>query len=215
MQQQANPNVISRDGNVKGYDGSKISHAITMAFLEVEGEASIASASTRDKVVRFTDAVTIAVRRNNAASVGIEDIQDQVELALMRAGEHAVARSYVLYRERKAAQRAKKLAQEAMFKAKPVIRVVDGDKTTNFDHAWLENIVKSACAGLESVEPEKIIFEVERTLYDGVKKAEVEKAILMSARTLIEKSLLMTLLLRAFCWRRLAKKWVVLFWTHH
>lgn len=187
MQQNINPNVISRDGSVKGYDASKINHAITMAYLEVEGEASISSASTRDKVEKFTAAVTAAVSRNGAASVGIEDIQDQVELALMRSGEHAVARSYVLFRERKAKQRAEKKALEEKYKAKPTIHVVDGDVTVDFDHAWLDTLVRKACEGLTNVSSDKIVQEVERTLYDGVKKSEVEKAILMAVRTLFEK----------------------------
>jgi len=179
-------NVVKRTGEVVVFNAEKIAHAITMSFLEVEGQASIASAATRDKVAKLTEQVTAALKRNEAVSVGIEDIQDQVELALMRSGEHAVARSYVLFRERRASLRKAEADKAKAAAAKPVIHVVDGDKIIAFDHLWLMGMVEKACAGLEGVDANKIVAETERTLYDGVKMDEVMKAVIMSARTLIE-----------------------------
>src|SRR2546422_8387784 len=88
--------------------------ALTKAFLAVEGGQSAASARIRELVTALTDAVVTALVRRQPAggTFHIEDVQDQVELALMRSGEHEVARAYVLYREKRAEARAHEAAQK-------------------------------------------------------------------------------------------------------
>ena len=90
--------VIRRNGSVVGFEPSKISIAMTKAFIAVNGGQGAASARVRDQVVILTENVVIALMRRqpSGGTFHIEDIQDQVELALMRAGEHNVARDYVL-----------------------------------------------------------------------------------------------------------------------
>src|SRR5512134_4110071 len=101
--------VIRRNGVVVGFEPAKISVAMTKAFLAVSGGQGAASARIRELVVNLTDGVVGALIRRQPAggTFHIEDVQDQVELALMRTGEHDVARSYVLYREDRARKRAK------------------------------------------------------------------------------------------------------------
>src|SRR5258706_16113385 len=101
--------VIRRNGSVVGFEPSKISIAMTKAFIAVNGGQGAASARVRELVSRLTDAVVSALirRQPSGGTFHIEDIQDQVELALMRSGEHEVARAYVLYREQRARERAK------------------------------------------------------------------------------------------------------------
>ena len=64
-------------------------------------------------VAGLTEAVVGALMRRQpqGGTFHIEDIQDQVELALMRSGEHDVARAYVLYREERAKARAQEKAR--------------------------------------------------------------------------------------------------------
>src|ERR1700693_2921542 len=106
--------IIRRNGAVVGFEPGKISVAVTKAFLAVEGGQSAASARIRELVAGLTDAVVNALVRRQPAggTFHIEDVQDQVELALMRSGEHEVARAYVLYREKRAAERAREAAQK-------------------------------------------------------------------------------------------------------
>ncbi len=96
--------VIRRNGKVTPFDRSKIEVALTKAFLDVEGRSGAASSRVRETVKHLTAQVEAGVTRSlpGGGAVHIEDIQDYVELALMRAGEHKVARSYVLYREARA-----------------------------------------------------------------------------------------------------------------
>src|ERR1700716_1337104 len=119
--------IIRRNGAVVGFEPSKISVAVTKAFLAVEGGQSAASARIRELVAALTDAVVRALvrRQPGGGTFHIEDIQDQVELALMRSGEHEVARAYVLYRQKRAEVRAQEVAHKKAGKG-PVLFVVDG-----------------------------------------------------------------------------------------
>jgi ribonucleoside-diphosphate reductase alpha chain len=181
--------VIRRNGAVVGFEPGKISVAMTKAFLAVVGGQGAASARVREIVAGLTDAVTAALVRRQPAggTFHIEDIQDQVELALMRSGEHEVARAYVLYREKRAEARAKEAAQK---KGVPQVQlhVVEGDAKRPLDLARLQELIVSACEGLgEAVDPKHILAETLKNLYDGVPAEEVRKSAVLSARAQIEK----------------------------
>src|SRR6476659_10108207 len=104
--------IIRRNGSVAGFEPAKISIAMTKAFIAVNGGQGAASARVREVVARLTDDVVNALirRQPSGGTFHIEDIQDQVELALMRSGDHDVARAYVLYREDRAKARAQEKA---------------------------------------------------------------------------------------------------------
>jgi ribonucleoside-diphosphate reductase alpha chain len=185
--------VVRRNGSVVGFEAAKISIAMTKAFLAVSGGQGAASARVRELVVQLTQAVAEALRRRNptGGTVHIEDIQDQVELALMRHGEHEVARSYVLYREERKKERlqAKKLAESNQSEAgePSIIVVVDGESQP-LDFQRLKQLIHDSCAGLGSaVAPDDVLALTIRDLYNGVSQAEVSKSLILSARSLIEK----------------------------
>ncbi len=181
--------IIRRNGAVVGFEPDKIAVAMTKAFLAVVGSNAAASAGVRDKVQALTESVVQALMRRQPAggTFHIEDVQDQVELAMMRAGEHQVARSYVLYREERARERAKRV-QEAAEEQKPKIHVMVGDAREPLNLAALEALITSACQGLgDAVEPKKILDATLRDLYDGVPLEEVHKCAILAARMLIEQ----------------------------
>jgi len=181
--------VIRRNGAVVGFEPDKIAVAVTKAFLAVAGGTAAASAGVREKVQGVTQAVVNALVRRHptGGTYHIEDIQDQVELALMRAGEHQVARSYVLYREERARERAAR-AQEAAEARQPKLHVTVNGAKVPLDLASLEALIVSACQGLsEDVEPRKILDATLRDLYDGVPIEEVHKCAILAARMLIEQ----------------------------
>src|SRR5690554_3587867 len=132
--------VIRRNGAIVPFNADKIALAMTKAFLAVEGGQGGASARVRDLVARLTSAVVQALTRRlpGGGTVHIEDIQDQVELALMREGCHDVARAYVLYRERRAAERAAEAAAGGGQAAvEPLLHAVDGDHRIALERAVL------------------------------------------------------------------------------
>ena len=181
--------VIRRNGSVVGFEPAKITIAMTKAFLAVNGGQGAASARVRDQVTRLTEAAVTALmkRKPEGGAIHIEEIQDQVELALMRGGEHEVARAYVLYRERRAQERAHEKAQKAPVADAPAITVVDNGVSHPLDMARLRGIIAESCAGLADVDPDRILKATLKDLYDGVPMDEVRKCVVLAARTLIEK----------------------------
>ncbi|GAA5160898.1 ribonucleoside-diphosphate reductase subunit alpha [Viridibacterium curvum] len=180
--------IIRRNGAVVHFEPAKIAVAMTKAFLAVEGSHGAVSARVRDVVAQLTDNVVRALirRQPNGGTFHIEDIQDQVELALMRSGEHDVARAYVLYREKRAAERAAAAVEQAP--AEPLLHVVENGVRRPLDLKALHRLVESACVGLgDHVSPDGIIDAALRNIYDGVPGEEVRKALILSARTQIEK----------------------------
>jgi ribonucleoside-diphosphate reductase alpha chain len=179
--------VTRRNGAVTHFDASKISVAITKAFLAVEGGRAAASRRVHEQVEQLTARIVAAVTRRigDGGTVHIEDIQDQVELALMRAGEHKVARAYILYREERARERAAK--QPAAAPQPPAIRVrlADG-RVVPLDLGRMRELVREACEGIADVTIEPIIREAQRSLFDGMPETQVGQALVMSARPLIE-----------------------------
>ncbi|MDR2173118.1 MAG: ribonucleoside-diphosphate reductase subunit alpha [Burkholderiales bacterium] len=181
--------VIRRNGSVVGFEPGKIAVAMTKAFLAVRGDQTETSAAMRDQVAKLTQTVIHALmrRKPEGGSIHIEEIQDQVELALMRSGEHEVARAYVLYRERRAQERAAAAQTIVEKTTAPELRVVENGVSKPLDTARLENLIRSSCEGLEAAEPERILKATRKDLYDGVPMAEVRKAVVLAGRTLIEK----------------------------
>ena len=182
--------VIRRNGKVTHFDPSKIMVALTKAFLAVEGGSAAASSRVHDRVQELTEQVVVALTRRlpGGGTVHIEDIQDQVELALMRAGEHKVARDYVLYREERARERAHKAAAETTPPETAPLNVTLADGSTRpLDLERLRRLTEEACRGLEGVDAEAILADTTRNLFDGVQESDVGQALVMSARTLIER----------------------------
>ncbi|MDH5536401.1 MAG: ribonucleoside-diphosphate reductase subunit alpha, partial [Betaproteobacteria bacterium] len=184
--------VIRRNGAVVGFEPAKISIAMTKAFIAVDGGQGAASARVREQVALLTDNVVKALMRRqpSGGTFHIEDIQDQVELALMRAGEHNIARAYVLYREERSKERARERqhAQAVAPAAKASISVTEGGLTKALDLAHITALVESACEGLgREVSAAPVLVAMQRDLYDGVPMEEVRRSLTLAARGLIEQ----------------------------
>ncbi|GAB1231876.1 ribonucleoside-diphosphate reductase subunit alpha [Ferrigenium sp. UT4] len=177
--------IIRRNGAVAAFEPSKISIALTKAFIAVNGGQGAASARVRELVEQLTEQVVGALlrRQPHGGTFHIEDIQDQVELALMRSGEHDVARAYVLYREQRNRERVKTTSVAA-----PVLNVTEAGVARPLDVSDLSGRIRAACAGLgDAVDADKILQGTLKDLYDGVAIEEVRKCAILAARSLIEQ----------------------------
>ena len=181
--------VIRRNGKLTGFDASKITIAVTKAFLAVEGGAAAASAAVREKVEAITRQVVAALTRHQSGggTLHIEDIQDQVELALMRAGEHKIARAYVLYRAERAKERAAEAAKTPVAAGPSLMVKLDDGRSVPLDQQRLQRVVTEACAGLTGVSVDEVVQSALRDLYDGIPEAELSQAVTLAARARIEK----------------------------
>lgn len=182
--------VIRRNGTVTPFDPSKITIALTKAFLAVEGGQAAASRRVHEVVASLTQQIVAALTRRGETgrTFQIEEVQDQVELALMRGEHHKVARAYVLYREARTREREAVHAATDSAEPKTNITVTQADGTrVALDEARLVRVIEEACCGLADVSAEPILGETLRNLYDGITLPELAQAPIMAARTLIEK----------------------------
>ena len=177
--------VIRRNGSVVDFSPGKITLAMHKAFLAVEGTHASESARIREQVARLTEVVVAALlrRKPEGGTIHIEDIQDQVELALMRGGAHDVARAYVLYREKRAAERAAANAADST----PSLHVDIDGRLEVLQRERLNALVEAASTGLPEVCAASVVEAALRDLYDGIPLAEVHKALVLAARSLIER----------------------------
>ena len=180
--------VIKRNGAVVSYDESKISVAITKAYLAVEGGNAAASSRIHESVQQLGRQITEIFRRRmpSGGTIHIEDIQDQVELALMRTGEHKIARSYVIYRAEHARIREQN-TEEAKPAQSSINVTLDNGEQGPLDTQRLQTVINEACEGLEDVSAEAIYEETLKNLYPGVKMEDVRTSLVMTARTMVEK----------------------------
>jgi ribonucleoside-diphosphate reductase alpha chain len=182
--------VIKRNGTVVPFDESKISVAMTKAFLAVEGGTAAASSRVHETVASLCAQIAATFKRRmpSGGTVHIEDIQDQVELILMRSGEQKVARDYVLYREEHARLRGGATSDSTNDDEYPAIQVIAADGSRQpLDVRRIRTIVQEACAGLKDVDPKTILDEAMRNLYDGVSLDDVNTSLVITARTLVEQ----------------------------
>ena len=179
--------VIKRNGTIVHFDENKIKIAINKAFVALEG---IAAASS-DRIFQLLDEITSHIsktfhkRMPSGGTIHIEEIQDQVELALMRSGEYPIARAYVLYREER--RKVRVATQEAAKEDESTLLItMPNGELQPLDPNWLTAIVEEACVGLSDVSAEQISLEALRNLYHQAKLEDVYKALIMSARAYIE-----------------------------
>lgn len=179
--------VIRRNGKQTTFERSKIVVALTKAFLAVEGGKAAASSRVRETVEQLTTQVIDALFRHlpEDGTVHIENIQDQVELALMRNGEQKVARAYVLYREQHAQQRATETEEEK--NVSPVKIAYKDGSSKPLNNARLQQIINEAVNGLEHVETELLMQATLGSVYDGMTEDDLYAVLVMSARSMIDR----------------------------
>ena len=181
--------IIKRNGKVVPFEEDKIKVAVTKAFLANESGNAAASERIHRKVEEITAEVQEIFKRRmpSGGTLHIEEIQDQVELQLMRNEEYVVARKYILYREERAAERTKDAPSQTNIDA-PKISVTKKDGSqVPLDIERLASVVNHACEGLEDVSADAILEESIKNLYDGVSISDMKSALVMSARTKVEQ----------------------------
>ncbi len=181
--------VIKRNNSQSPFDPEKIRIAVTKAFIATEGEHGLESNRVRDQIQRIVDETLSVIERRlpSGGAVHIEDIQDQVELSLMRLGEHAVARAYVLYRAEHAQHREATAADPDHTPLVVTKPGPDGDKQEPLDLSWFRGLIREACTNLDDVDPEGIEREALKNLYQGVHQKDIVPAVIMTARAYVEK----------------------------
>ncbi|MDH0719586.1 ribonucleoside-diphosphate reductase subunit alpha [Acinetobacter junii] len=177
--------VIKRTGEIATFNAEKISVAIGKAFLAVEGQQGADSSRIHDRISQLTEMVMNTFKRRlpSGGTIHIEEIQDQVELALMRTGEQKVARAYVIYREQRATAR-----QQTGANHHPTLQITDHNgQLQPLDLDALTATIETASEGLEGIDVQAIVDETVKNLYNGVKESDIATTMMMATRTRIEQ----------------------------
>ncbi|NIE95735.1 ribonucleoside-diphosphate reductase subunit alpha [Acinetobacter sp. Tr-809] len=177
--------VIKRTGEIATFNAEKISVAIGKAFLAVEGQQGTDSSRIHDRITQLTEMVmnTFNRRLPSGGTIHIEEIQDQVELALMRTGEQKVARAYVIYRDQRASAR-----QQTGANHHPTLQITDANgQLQPLDLDALTTTIQTASEGLEGIDVQAILDETVKNLYNGVKESDIATTMMMATRTRIEQ----------------------------
>jgi len=186
-------NVVRRDGSISSFKSDKISDAIKKAFL---AQTKIRNNKNKDKeqedsihktVESLTHKVVSALTRRIADGdmVHIEDIQDQVELALMRDEHHKVARAYVLYREQRAASRyhTKKLKEQVGAKASSMTVTKRNGEKEAISLDKITNRVSVLSTGL-NIDPIVVVQKAVPGLYNEITSTEIDTYLAETAASL-------------------------------
>ena len=181
--------VIKRNGKVVAFEDDKIKVAITKAFLATESGNAAASERIHKKVNELTNNVVEIFKRRmpSGGTLHIEEIQDQVELQLMRSEELDVAKSYILYRAERTQERTKEKL-DIDLPDTPAINVTKSDGSlVPLDVQKVAGLINDACNELEEVSVNEVLDEALKNLYDGVSISDMRTSLVMSARTKVEK----------------------------
>lgn len=183
-----NLRVIRRNGNITPYDDDKITIAITKAFLAVEGNHAVASTRVHETIAQLTKKITDTFQRRmpNGGTIHIEDIQDQVELALMRDSHQKVARSYVLYREERRVARTQSQTTSQSPGDDLMIRLNNGHSVP-ISALRIEHTIEQSIGDITGVESNLIIADTKRNLFNGATIKDLYKSMTLSARLRIEQ----------------------------
>lgn len=110
-------NIIKRNGQEMSFDKTKIKNAILKANNSVgEGQKHL----NEIDVDQITSAVTEKCKKLSRA-VGVEEIQDMVEMGIMQKGAFEVAKNYITYRYRR------QLARQINNTDKKIFAIIDGE----------------------------------------------------------------------------------------
>jgi len=180
--------VIRRNGQIVDFNIQKIEVAITKAFVDVEGMQISGSESLDQSVRQVSQAVLKRLHEQfkHINKVSIEAVQDTVELYLWKFDHERVARAYVIYRNEHEKLRQQK---KSSVSANTRFYVTSPGQRVPYDEAVLLARVQQACGDLKSVDCQKIAQEAYRNLYDQVPEKELENALVLSARSMVETNL--------------------------
>jgi len=176
--------VKKRNGSVVDFTVEKITTAIAKAFQE--NSVSM----TDDQLVEMTRVIVAKIdERFPETTPSVEHIQDIVELTIMEAGYHDVAKAYIIYRYEHTKIREKK--KEEVLEAIDAHTLFVTKRSGKKEKFSLEKIRKTLKHFIgdykKEIDIESLVNQCRNEVFDGITTAEVTKALIMIARTFLER----------------------------
>ncbi|HRX53387.1 MAG TPA: ribonucleoside-diphosphate reductase subunit alpha [Verrucomicrobiales bacterium] len=176
--------VIRRSGEVVGWNPNKIEIAIRSAFLSLGKDSSPAA--------DLAAAVTETVAASGQEYIHIEAVQDRVQEELMRQGHYKIAEAFILYRAHRSARRAREQRVEVAPDVESQDTMIVVTKADGQSYLWdgldLRRRIDFAMIDLDLCLPsDEIELELRRAFQREMSEGDLQKTIILNARTLIEK----------------------------
>ncbi len=176
--------IKKRNGSIVDFSVKKITNAVRQAFIATNAKF------TQERIGEITDQTVLELEKAfPEATPSVEDVQNIVEKILMAGGNFDVAKSYIIYRyeHTKVREEKKKDVLEKLNRNDLLVTKRSG-RTEKFSSKKLKKSLSWAVIGLEQdVDVDLIIHQCEANLYDNITTKEISRALVMSARSLIER----------------------------
>jgi ribonucleoside-diphosphate reductase alpha chain len=177
--------IYKRDGRLVNFDADKIKRAIGKAFIEVQGSVN------EDVLISIVNEVSseLEANFNSDRSPAVEDVQNLVEMILMKNDFYIVAKAYIIYRYEHSKIRDQAIEEvlEKIATQSLSVKKRDG-QIQSFDQEKLKKSIEFFIKDLSTVvDSDSLIHQAESNLYDGIESKEISQALVLSARSHIEK----------------------------
>ena len=176
--------VKKRSGSIAEFDMSRIESAITKAYEA--NNVALDNDDLKSLVLRVIDAVEAEF---GVRIPDVESIQNYVEKEIAAKGDFEVAKSYILYRHERAEARNREIKEvsKRIDKQQLMVHKRSG-KVVPFDVTEIDKAIQNVCQGFEKcVDVSEIVSAAKLNMYDGISTSEINKAIVMTLKSRIER----------------------------
>ncbi len=195
--------IKKRNGQVVDFDRTRIEIAIGKASQTAGHDVS------KEEIITLVSAIIANAELLFADTTpDVETIQDLVEQELMKAGQHKVVRSYIVYRDTHQAIREAESAKSAEKLEQSNLKVTMKDGTLqNFSYSRLiMDLLEGAGDIAETIDLDTIAQSVKSSIYDGITYDELEDSMIMAAKAQIEQDPLYSQLASRLLLRKIYKE---------
>ena len=173
--------IKKRDGSMQEFNPEKIQNAISKAFL-----ASRVSFDT-EVLKKITD-IAIQNLKTIEETPSVEQIQNIVEKVLMENHFYTVAKSYIIYRYEHA--KTREVEKEEVIKkieTDSLIIIKKSGEKQAFSIEKLKKYIESCAEEKSQIDVDGIANQCRSEIYDGITTSEISKAVILCARSYIER----------------------------
>jgi len=179
--------IRKRSGQLVAFEKEKITNAVKKAFFAITNNPH------QEEAEKITEIVggkmqEIVDNGDDERVIGVEEIQDMVELAIMHLGFHSVAKAYIIYRFEHTKEREQKKEEIKEKIEENTLRVKKTNGQTEiFSRDKIRKTLLRVSADLKNVDIDSIITQVELEVHDGIETRDVSNSLVLVARSFIEK----------------------------
>ena len=173
--------IRKRNNELVPFDRSRIENAIEQACVAI-GYNDITF------IPQITTEIILALQTRFGGTdyvPSVEDIQDAVELHLMRSGRYEVAKEYITYRQKRIEER-NEIVEEKIEKQELKVQKRNG-RVEAFDMGKVRRVFELAANGHPAIDLDLLVSNFHTNIFDGIHSRDIAQATIMTAKSYIER----------------------------